>query len=135
MHPRGGGAVILQPPTRARPGCENTPITAAPSRGSPGSVYLRPMYLGRVIGTCVATRKADGLTGVKLLVVQPLDRDGGAIGRPQVACDTVKAGPGDFVYLVGAREASHALDDAFVPVDAAIVGIVDEVHQPEKESA
>jgi ethanolamine utilization protein EutN len=88
------------------------------------------MYLGRVIGTCVATRKADGLTGVKLLVVQPLDRKGAPKGRPEVACDTVKAGPGDFVYLVGAREASHALEEAFVPVDAAIVGIIDEVDQP-----
>jgi ethanolamine utilization protein EutN len=85
------------------------------------------MYLGRVIGTCVASRKYEGLEGVKLLVVQPLDRNRAPKGRPEIACDTAKAGPGDFVFLVGAREASHALEEAFVPVDAAIVGIVDDL--------
>jgi ethanolamine utilization protein EutN len=89
------------------------------------------MYLGRVIGTCVASQKYEGLEGVKLLVVQPLDKRGEAKGRIQVAADTVRAGPEEFVYLVGAREASHALEQAFVPVDAAIVGIVDEVDRPQ----
>jgi len=87
------------------------------------------MYLGRVIGTCVATQKYEGLEGVKLLVVQPLDRQRLPTGRPQIACDTAKAGPDDFVFLVGAREASHALEESFVPVDAAVVGIVDDVQQ------
>lgn len=87
------------------------------------------MYLGRVIGTCVANRKYEGLEGVKLLVVQPLDRELRPQGRIQVACDTVQAGPEELVYLVGAREASHALERAFVPVDAAIVGIVDDLDQ------
>lgn len=86
------------------------------------------MYLGRVMGTCVATQKHEGLEGVKLLVVQPLDRHQQPLGRPQIACDTAKAGPNDFVFLVGAREASHALEESFVPVDAAIVGIVDDLH-------
>jgi ethanolamine utilization protein EutN len=89
------------------------------------------MYLGRVIGTCVADRKYAGLEGVKLLVVQPLGRDRKPNGDPQVAVDVAQAGPGDFVFLVGAREASHALDEAFVPVDAAVVGIVDDLHQPD----
>ena len=88
------------------------------------------MYLGRVVGTCVAERKAEGLTGVKLLVVQPLDRQRKAKGRLQIACDTVQAGPGDLVYLVGAREAAQAMEEAFVPVDAAIVGIIDALEQP-----
>lgn len=87
------------------------------------------MYLGRVIGTCVASRKYEGLEGVKLLVVQPLDRRREPKGRPQIACDTVKAGPGDFVYLVASREASMALEEAFVPVDAAIVAIIDALDQ------
>lgn len=85
------------------------------------------MYFGRVIGTVVATRKYEGLEGKKLLVVQPLDHRQKPNGPPEVAVDTVQAGPETLVYLVGAREASLALDPWFVPVDAAIVGIVDEV--------
>ena len=86
------------------------------------------MYLGRVVGTIVATRKAEGLDGTKLLVVQPVNHRLAVSGDPQVAVDTVRAGRGDLVYLVGSREAALALDPWFVPVDAAIVGIVDDVH-------
>jgi ethanolamine utilization protein EutN len=85
------------------------------------------MYLGRVIGTVVATQKARGLEGQKLLVVQPLDDRQRPAGEPQVAVDTVQAGPQDLVFLVGSREAALALDPWFVPVDAAIVGFVDAV--------
>jgi ethanolamine utilization protein EutN len=85
------------------------------------------MYLGRVIGTVVAERKYDGLEGKKLLVVQPLDHQHRPTGEPQVAVDTVRAGPGELVYLVGSREAALACDPWFVPVDAAIVGIVDQL--------
>jgi ethanolamine utilization protein EutN len=85
------------------------------------------MYLGRVIGTVVATRIAEGLDGQKLLIVDPLDHRMDKTGEPQVAVDTVRAGPGDLVYLVGSREAALALEPWFVPVDAAIVGIVDAV--------
>ena len=95
----------------------------------------QPMYLGRVIGTCVASRKYTGLEGVKLLVVQPVDRGLRPKGAPLVACDTVRAGPGELVYLVASREASMALDEAFVPVDAAIVGIVDDIDQRDPEVA
>jgi ethanolamine utilization protein EutN len=85
------------------------------------------MYLGRVIGTVVAERKYEGLEGKKLLVVTPLDHNGKPTRDPEVAVDTVRAGHGDLVYLVGSREASLALEPWFVPVDAAIVGIVDDV--------
>lgn len=85
------------------------------------------MYLGRVIGTVVATQRVPGLDGIKFLVVQPLDHTGKPSGRVEVACDTVRAGPGDVVSLVGSREAALALEEWFVPVDAAIVGIVDSV--------
>ncbi len=86
------------------------------------------MYLGRVIGTVVATRKYEGLEGAKLLVVTPLDHKLKATRAPEVAVDTVRAGVGDLVFLVGAREAALALEPTFVPVDAAIVGIVDDVN-------
>jgi ethanolamine utilization protein EutN len=85
------------------------------------------MFLGRVIGTCVATQKSAGLDGVRLLVVEPLDPHRRRTGDPFVAVDTLGAGPGEVVYWVGAREAALALDEAFVPVDAAIVGLIDEI--------
>lgn len=87
------------------------------------------MQLGRVRGTVVATEKVPGLEGVKLLIVQPLDRGLGETGEPVVAADAVHmAGPGELVYYVASREAAEALSERFVPVDHAIVGIVDQVH-------
>lgn len=92
------------------------------------------MYLGRVIGTCVASQKYQGLQGVRLLVVEPCDAKGRATGAPIVAADTVSAGPGEVVFLVGAREAALALEESFVPVDAAIVGLVDEAWRDDTRS-
>ena len=84
------------------------------------------MQLARVIGTVVATVKSPGLEGVKLLVIQPLDRQQRPIGGQLVAADAIHmAGPGELVYFVAAREAAQAMPDPFVPVDHAIVGIVD----------
>ncbi len=86
------------------------------------------MQLARVIGTVVATVKSPGLEGVKLLIVQPLDAQQRPAGTPVVAADAVHmAGPGELVYVVAAREAAEALPQSFVPVDHAIVGIVDAV--------
>jgi ethanolamine utilization protein EutN len=86
------------------------------------------MQLGRVTGTVVATIKTPGLEGVKLLIVQPLDRQQRPKGVPVVAADAVHmAGPGELVYFVASREAAQALPETFVPVDHAVVGIVDAV--------
>jgi ethanolamine utilization protein EutN len=85
------------------------------------------MYLGIVKGTVVAERKAQGLEGTKILLVQPVDENRKPVGDIQAAIDRVQAGEGDLVYLVGSREAALACDPWFVPVDAAIVGIVDGV--------
>ena len=86
------------------------------------------MQLARVIGTVVATVKTPGLEGVKLLVIQPLDRHLVPAGGQLVAADAVHmAGPGELVYFVAAREAAEAMPNRFVPVDHAIVGIVDAV--------
>lgn len=85
------------------------------------------MHLCRVIGTVWATQKVDTLTGYRMLIVQPLSHDLTNRGLPVVAVDTVSAAPGQLVYIVKSREASKALDERFNPVDAAIVGIVDEV--------
>lgn len=83
------------------------------------------MYLAKVIGTVVATKKAENMQGMKLLLVQPCDKNRKPIGEPHVAADATQAGEGDLVSCVGSREAALAFDPSFVPVDAAIIGIVD----------
>ena len=89
------------------------------------------MKLGRVVGTLVATEKTPDLDGVKFLIVQMLDKHQEPAGEPVVAADGVHmAGPGELVYVVGSREAAQAMPNTFVPVDHAIVGIVEEVHLP-----
>jgi ethanolamine utilization protein EutN len=86
------------------------------------------MQLARVIGTVVATRKYEGLEGIKFLIVQPLTKQQQPVDKPVVAADaTEQAGPGELVFIVGSREAAQALPEPFVPVDHAIVGIVDDV--------
>jgi ethanolamine utilization protein EutN len=86
------------------------------------------VQLARVVGTVVATIKAENMEGLRLLVVQPLTRELEAVGQPVVAADAVEmAGPGELVFIVGAREAAEAMPNPFVPVDHAIVGIVDAV--------
>ncbi len=86
------------------------------------------MQLGRVQGTVVATVKSEGLEGIRFLIVQPLDKHQQPEGSPLVAADAVHmAGPGELVYFVASREAAEAMPERFVPVDHAIVGIVDEV--------
>ena len=85
------------------------------------------MQLARVIGTVVATQKYEGLTGVKFLVVQPLSKQQEPVGEPIITADaTAQAGPGELVFIVGSREAAQAMPITFVPVDSAIVGIVDD---------
>lgn len=91
------------------------------------------MQLARVIGTVVATVHSEGLDGIKFLIVQPLSRHLAPRGEPVVAADGVAmAGPGELVYVVASREASLALPEKFVPVDHAIVGIVDAVEPLEE---
>jgi ethanolamine utilization protein EutN len=86
------------------------------------------MLLGRVIGTLVPSQVCDGLAGVPMLWVQPLTKTGEPIGLPLVCADSTRmAGPGELIYYESSREAALALDPWFVPVDDAIVGIVDGV--------
>ncbi len=86
------------------------------------------MLIGRVIGTLVPCVRYAGLEGVPFLMVQPLDRFGAEKGTPLVAADATKmAGPGELILYEGGREAAMTLDETFVPVDHAVVGIVDQV--------
>ena len=85
------------------------------------------MKLGRVVGTVVATVRAEGMEGLKLLVVRPLTAELRDAGMPFVATDaSAQAGPGDLVTYEASREAALLHDPWFVPVDHAIVGIVDQ---------
>ncbi len=94
------------------------------------------MLLGRVIGTVIPSLLVDELAGTPLLWIQPLDREGRPEGDPLVCADgTRMAGPGQVIYWVAAREAALTLDRSFVPVDDAIVGLVDEVRlYPQEDS-
>jgi ethanolamine utilization protein EutN len=93
------------------------------------------MLFGRVLGTAVCTLKYPGTEGLKLLIVQPLNKKLEPIGPLQVAADVVQAGIGDLCVMVRSREAALAMPDVkFVPVDLALVGIVDELEvKPEQD--
>jgi len=88
------------------------------------------VYLGRVIGRVVATQRYPGLDGVPLQWVQLLDENGVEQGEPLVACAVVSTGPGDLVHVVDGREGALACPEPFVPVDAAILGFVEEAVGP-----
>ena len=95
------------------------------------------MLLGRVIGTVVPAVVVKGLAGTPMVWVQPLDRQCEPEGKPVVCADgTRMAGPGETVYWVESREAALTLDPWFVPVDHAIVGLVDEIKNdpPDKDA-
>ncbi len=90
------------------------------------------MLLGRIVGVVVPCVVAEGLEGTPMLLLQPLDKAGKPKGRPLVAADSTRmAGPGELVYYEGGREAALALDPWVVPVDHAIIGIVDGLHLAE----
>lgn len=83
------------------------------------------MQIAKVIGTVVVTRKDENLTGITLLLVQPLSPAREPSGKPLVAVDSVGAGVGEDVFFVRGREASFPFYPVEAPVDAGIVGIVD----------
>ena len=83
------------------------------------------MQLARVLGEVVSTMKDPNLTGLKMLVLQPLAASGEAAGRTLVALDSVGAGVGENVFFVRGREAAFPFYPAEPPTDASVVGIVD----------
>jgi ethanolamine utilization protein EutN len=84
------------------------------------------MQLARVIGDVVATRKDANLTGITLLLIQPIAADGSSAGRTLVACDSIGAGVGENVFFVRGREAAYPFYPVEAPSDATIIGIVDQ---------
>ena len=91
------------------------------------------MQICNVTGNIVATVKNPPLKGKKIMIVQPLDLDGNPDGNDYLAIDTVSAGTNDKVLVI--KEGGSArivLNDKEVPVQAVIVGVVDEIDIPEE---
>lgn len=86
------------------------------------------MLFGRVRGVAISTLKYPDIKGYRLLVVEPLNKKLERTGPLQVAVDVVEANQGDLCVMVRSREAALALPaNKFVPVDLALVGLVDEL--------
>lgn len=83
------------------------------------------MQLGRVIGTIVATVKNEALASRTLLVIQSLDADLIAQGKPLVALDSIGAGRGDLIFWCRGKEASFPFTREDTPTDCTIIAIVD----------
>ncbi|MFA6955629.1 MAG: EutN/CcmL family microcompartment protein [Thermoanaerobaculia bacterium] len=83
------------------------------------------MQLARVVGTVVSSRKEPNMTGLKLLVVRPLDEEGRETGNALVAADAVGAGPDEVVLIAAGSSARQTEATDKKPVDLVILAIVD----------
>lgn len=86
------------------------------------------MFLARIVGNVVATVKDPPLVGKKILVVQPIDKQGRDHGAKLLALDSVGAGAGETVYCCRGREASFPWLPDEVPTETSIVAIVDRIN-------
>jgi ethanolamine utilization protein EutN len=85
------------------------------------------MRIGTVVGNIWATRKEDGLTGLKFLFVQLEDTAGAPIDVPVIAADRIGAGIGDRVMITLGSAARFVITDKDLPIDAVVIGIVDSI--------
>lgn len=86
------------------------------------------MYAGKVVGNVVSTIKHEDIKNIPLLLVQLYEN--GKDGEIVVAADsTYMAGRGDFVYLIGKKEAARIFKKEYTPVDQAIVGFIDKYRE------
>jgi len=92
------------------------------------------MFIARVTGSVVSTQKVQTMTGHKLLIVEPYRLEGDkrqsleTTGRTFVAVDTIGAGEGEFVLITQGSSARLTPETKTLPIDAVIIGIVDNVH-------
>jgi microcompartment protein CcmK/EutM len=91
------------------------------------------MIIARILGTVVSTQKDERLHGKKLLIVKPINLDGSDQSGYVVAVDTVGAGFHEKVLVVGGSSARLAEGNKDMPVDSAIVGVIDSFEVNEKE--
>lgn len=83
------------------------------------------MIIGKVVGSLFSTRKSEKLVGNKFMIVEPVEEMAGNGGNI-VAIDIIGAGIGEYVLVAQGSAARIGCDMANAPVDAAIVGIIDE---------
>lgn len=84
------------------------------------------MKLAKVVGSCVSTIKQSELKGFKMLLVQDFSAiEQKVFGTPFVAIDTVGAGEGEIVCIVQGVPAQQLFRPQNLPVDAAIIAIID----------
>ena len=92
------------------------------------------MFMARITGSIVSSQKVESMVGQKLLIVEPLRLNDKAraqlnsTGRTFIVVDTVGAGEGEVVLCVQGSSARFTEQTEKLPIDAAIVGIVDQVH-------
>ena len=92
------------------------------------------MFIGRITGSLVSTQKVESMVGQKLLVVEPLrvdEKDRSSLkgtGRTFICVDTVGCGEGETVLIVQGSSARFTPQTKPLPIDCAIIGIVDSVH-------
>ena len=84
------------------------------------------MFLGTVIGNVWSTKKVDGLSGLKLLVIHPYNLSADPVPDLVVAADRLGAGVGEDVIVAYGKAAREAMGDPDLPIEAAVVAIVDE---------
>lgn len=91
------------------------------------------MKLAKVVGNVWSTKKNDKIHALRLLFVQPLGKGGAEVGDVLVAADEIGAGIGELILLTEGAPAMQAFDrKELIPVDAAVIGIVDSLEMPEK---
>ena len=91
------------------------------------------MLFGRVVGKVWSTRKESRITGLKLLIVQPLDQSQKSYGNILIAGDQIGAGIGELVVVVQGSSARTAIPEQELPVDAVVIGIIDNIELDEKQ--
>lgn len=84
------------------------------------------MIIGKVTGSIVSTRKQDNLIGSKLMVIEPIGIMNGE-QKQLVAIDNIGAGIGEYVLVATGSAARIGSGMPDSPVDAAIVGIIDDI--------
>ncbi len=91
------------------------------------------MFIGKVVGTVWATKKTPDLEGVRFLIVHPYDLDKEPTKNIVVVADRLGAGLGEVVLCAYGKAARSAIGDQDMCIEAAVVGIVDQMDLSEKD--